>query len=73
MVLGLGIRHDTLRNQMWNWWQVARVTSAPGQGARLGTRDPFPTIMLLGNRRHIPTNIKELMITLQTTKGLKKK
>lgn len=29
--------------------------------------------MSLGNRRHIPIAIKELMITLQTVKGLKKK
>ena len=29
--------------------------------------------MSLGNRRHIPVAIKELMVTLQTTKGLKKK
>jgi len=29
--------------------------------------------MSLGNRRHIPIAIKELMVTLQTTKGLKKK
>ena len=29
--------------------------------------------MSLGNRQHIPIAIKELMITLQTTKGLKKR
>ena len=28
--------------------------------------------MSLGNRRHIPTAIKRLMITLQTTKQMKK-
>ena len=51
-----------------------RIRTEPhGQGARLGNHDLFPTIMPLGNRRHIPTAIKELMITLQTTKGLKKK
>ena len=41
---------------------------------RLLTRSRLiPTIMSLGNRRHIPIAIKELMITLQTSKGLKKK
>lgn len=33
----------------------------------------IPTTMSLGNRQHIPIAIKELMITLQTTKGLKKR
>jgi len=33
----------------------------------------IPATMLSGNRQHIPIAIKELMVTLQTTKGLKKK
>lgn len=43
---------------------------------RAGATSPLttdPTTMSPGNRRHIPIPIKELMVTLQVRKGLKKK
>jgi len=48
-----------------------------GCGSGPPEQDPrsryIPTTMSSGNQRHIPIAIKELMITLQTKKGLKKK
>ena len=69
---GIGARHPGMTHHTPN--RFSKLVVGCGSGPE---QDPcsryIPTTMSSGNRRHIPIAIKELIITLQTKKGLKKK
>jgi len=69
---GIGARHPGMTHHTPN--RFSKLVVGCGSGPEQDPRSRYiPTTMSSGNRRHTPIAIKELMITLQTKKGLKKK